>query len=366
MLGFHARADIRAGRVPAAAQDSPHVRQKYNNWVQACAAIGPIQSNAHTRRSELCAKRKRIRDRLPLHLRASTPAELLQAACAAVGPWAIPAGVADTFLGRAAEGLLDVEWQLEQLRVHTPIAELNAVKAKQPWQECTNPGRLRRKLRRREQKLSSLGGTYAADTESLQEEIAGMRERLKNLEWEDYDQRMIAWTLGASERQLARARPRRTISYAERVHRRGGKRGPPVGSKWEGSDKPRRPHWLKEQDDADYREQREISRSTMKTCPLPKEDRHQRAERRKEDTVVRVAARKQEHAGAKIEHQMLKLTEWVWGEGKAWGIVLLLDNGWAYCDTDRIPYATQRAAALERCAVQVTGGWCFPPRNPAH
>jgi len=38
-----------------------------------------------------------------------------------------------------------------------------------------------------------------------------------------------------------------------------------------------------------------------------------------------------------------------------------LGDGWMWYPTSEIPYATQRVAALQRCAVPVDDGWCFPP-----
>jgi hypothetical protein len=290
----------------------------------------------------LRVKRKRIIETLPLHLRDAKPEALHLAGHP-----------------QAAEGLLDVEWRLSQV----PAAPVGR-KENEPWQECINPERLRRRLHRYEQRLQAAGGRYSApEGEAQWSTIEQMRERVHLLEWEEYDQRMTTWTMGATAQELARPRPQASRTKAERALRAGQRPGRRPGSTAIGSTKPKRPSWLKEQDDQQWREQREQARCTMRTKPVPEHDRHERAMRRKETTLLRRQARKAGHARARIEAQALKVTEWIWGEGVAWGVELPLDDGWIYCDTERIPYARQRAAALKLCAVPVTGGWCFPPRG---
>jgi hypothetical protein len=334
-MGPQARADIRAGRVPSY-PDRPWIGKHYVEWCDACNEIGPLQGSKQQQRKNLCAKRKTLRARLPLHLRQALPEDIIAS-------------------GRnqaEAEGLLDVEWRLSLLRTG-PTQE------REHWSQCENRFRLKRRLARYEQRVAEMGGEYCNDPAlpALLADIDGMRERMHRLEWDEYDARMREWKANAPPHELLPPAKRKPLRRHERLARVGKCSGPPVGWAAPGSTKPRRPKWLKAQDDHDARE----AKCFIHPKPVDMVDWHEKELRRQEQAAAKRAARRVNRSANAIEHQCLALLEYAHGDGRVHRLGLDLGDGWMWYPTSEIPYATQRVAALQRCAVPVDDGWCFPP-----
>jgi hypothetical protein len=337
LLTPQAKADIRAGRVPNY-PDQPWIDREYKRWCLACNMLGPRTGSVRTGRVALYKKRKRAVDSLPKDWRDKPPDALY----AAGFKW-------------QAEALLDVNWQLGLLRKgRLPRVDDH------DWETTQDRFRLRRRLHKYETRLSNAGGRWAGTTiaDALVHIVDGIEQRIKYLEHEEYYARLREWQ---HDNPNARPRPRRSIPYAERLTRRGGTRGARPGCTPTESTKPRRPHWLVE---LERQEHIAAQRARpIKLKPVPK-DWHAAELDRKAAVAARQQARVQAHHAARVEHQMRTLTEWAWGDGRLCGAGVLVD-GWIYYDTCWVPYATQRAAALARCAVAVQGGFCFPPVGQA-
>lgn len=339
-LGPALRATIRGGAVPDFEAHPTWLRDHYESWCRACNSIGPLGSKDQQRQN-LYAKRKRIRQQLPLRLQQSTPAEIVAAGHPVLG-----------------EALLDIDWKFSLLRTWAPDT-------KEDWRTCIDLRKLRRYLKSAKLKLQAAGGEYAdnADRAAI-DEIFWISERIKRLQLDEYELDMRVWRGTASEQELARPRPQAPRTYAERQARRGNARGRKLGSTgYTASTRPRMPRWLKQQTDADARAEREQRRSTMRTKPLPP-DKHEVYLERKAALVERNARIKYAHADDRINAQCLALLEYAHGEGRVHGLGLEVpcsDGVWLWYPARDIPYSTQRAAALQRCAVSVDDGWCFPP-----
>jgi hypothetical protein len=250
-----------------------------------------------------------------------------------------------------AETLLDVEWQLGLLR------KPNKKLVDEQDFELADPAVLRRRLKKYETRVLNAGGVTCAPKELLVA-VERVRDRLRLREWEEYEARLADWralTPGACVRT-----PRKSLTRTERILRQGKSRGRTAGFTWDGSDKPKRPPWLREMQDNDRAQERRDSRSGRALPNLTTQTWHEKEVERVHAVLARRARAKQARKRSHLEALQVNLLDWAWGVGRCGG---LLVDGWLYFDCADVPYESLRQHVLEAVAVRCTTGWAFPPET---